>query len=267
MCIVISGGALKGFGMLGALQYIEELYKLSNINSFVGTSVGSIISYLICIGYSPIEIVQKCVESRIIEKLRNEFKIDNIFNKKCLLQFETILEELELYTLFRYNKTFTLKTLYTELNKELCCVTYNYSLKKMEILHHTTTPDIPCLTAIQMSSSVPFLFDEFSYDGYTYIDGGVVDNFPLRVALKLGKENLLGIVANSETSLENNKLGSLFIPIYETTKKTIKKFKKKIPIIDIETNNDMFNFNIGTTEMMDFFSVGYKYCKNAFGDE
>ena len=55
--LVLSGGSSKGILTLGALQYCYDNFLLNKIETYVGTSSGAIISFLLIIGYSPIEIM------------------------------------------------------------------------------------------------------------------------------------------------------------------------------------------------------------------
>ena len=55
--LVLSGGSSKGILILGALQYAQDNFLLNKINKYIGTSVGSIICFLLLIGYTPIEIM------------------------------------------------------------------------------------------------------------------------------------------------------------------------------------------------------------------
>ena len=48
-CLVLSGGAIKGFGTLGSLQCMKDKNYLDKIKTIVGTSVGTIIGYLLSI--------------------------------------------------------------------------------------------------------------------------------------------------------------------------------------------------------------------------
>ena len=56
--LVLSGGGLKGIAILGLLQKLYKTGKLNNFDKFIGTSVGSIISLLLSIGYTPLEIYE-----------------------------------------------------------------------------------------------------------------------------------------------------------------------------------------------------------------
>lgn len=56
--ICLSGGGLSGFCFIGALKYLDDnkYINLISINTYVGTSVGAIIAFLLAIKYSICEI-------------------------------------------------------------------------------------------------------------------------------------------------------------------------------------------------------------------
>lgn len=265
--LIISGGSVKCFGMLGAIQYIHEQIGIQNIHSFYGTSVGSILGYMFCIGQTPLEFIHSVISTKILEKIQSEFSLELLLTHQGMVNFDPIQEELELITLSKYGELFTLKTLYDKLGKELCCITFNYSLNKMEILHHTTTPDLPCLTAIQMSSSIPFVFNRMTYNSSIYIDGGIVDNFPIRVALKMGKQHLIGVAANDIPHEDHSEqqhiqlVHLLTLPIVIKTGYTIRKYRKRHLIIDVPVSQHVLRFDLDVPEIMEMFSIGYKVCK------
>lgn len=263
LTIVISGGSVRGFGFLGALQYIDEKYNLQNVHSYFGTSVGAIFSYLLCIGYKPLEIIHQIIKSKILEQIR-KIRIDTLFSvEQGICDFEPILEEIELLTLAKHNKCFTLKSLYDELGKEMGCVTVNYTKNKTEYIHHTTTPDLSCLTAIQMSASIPFVFNKCVHEGFIYIDGGFADNFPLRMTNHLNKTNVIGICSLDSRKPQHTLTlhGVLFLPVMDQLRKTIKKFKKQYQIISITSSQNILDFHLNVPEIMELFSIGYKTCQ------
>ena len=55
--LVISGGGIRAILHLGALKILEEKNILKNIKNFAGSSAGSMIALLLCIGYSPNDII------------------------------------------------------------------------------------------------------------------------------------------------------------------------------------------------------------------
>lgn len=262
--MVISGGSIKGFGLLGAIQRVYE-YHTNPPKCFIGTSIGSIIGYLLAIGYTPLEIVHSIHKSSVLEKIR-QIEIFSVLNSKGLFKFEPILEELESLTMKKINKLYTLRELYEETKRELICVTFNYTRNRMEILDRIQTPDLPCLAAVRMSSSLPFVFDRFFWGECIYVDGGICDNFPIQVAHKLKKKNIIGIVCttsseaeqkNSNTSLIEFIMVNLFFPIVHSTEKTVRKYRRRYPIIQVPVNKNFLNFNLSITDIMDMFSSGY----------
>lgn len=268
--LVISGGSVKGFGMLGAIQYVHEQIGIQNIHSFFGTSIGAIISYMLCIGQTPLEVVHSVISSKILDKIQTDINIEQLLTQQGMISFEHFHEELELITLAKHGEVFTMKSLYDILGKELCCITFNFTLNKTEILHYTTTPDLPCLIALQMSSSIPFVFGKMTYQGSVYIDGGISDNFPIRVALRMDKTDILGICSNSELqeSKDNSPyfemISILTLPVILKTRRTIRKYRKRCQIIDVPVNQDILNFGLNVSEIMEMFSMGYKVCKSEF---
>lgn len=272
ICLVVSGGSIKGIGMLGAISYILEKHDIHNINCFIGTSIGAIIGYLLCLNYTPLEIVQNIYFSKLLEKMKIDWDITNLVTNKGFINFEYITEELELLTLLKQHEPFTFKSMYEILGKELCCITYNYSDKKMELLHYKTTPDLPVLVGLRMSASLPFVFDNFCWNDKIYIDGGIINNFPIGIALKLKKKNIIGVVVTpyDRTYFESKAdspvtfiMNLLQIPICDKIIHMIKKYKNRgnIRIIDLSINQGLLNFNLNISEIMEMFSNGYNICK------
>jgi predicted acylesterase/phospholipase RssA len=217
-----------------------------------------------------LEIIHSVVSSKILDKIQTDINIEQLLGQQGIISFEHFHEELELITLAKHGEVFTMKSLYDKLGKELCCITFNYTLNKTVILHYTTTPDLPCLIALQMSSSIPFVFGKMTYEDSVYIDGGISDNFPIRVALRMGKTNILGICSNSSDFKDDDSspyLGLVKIitlPIILKTSRTIRKYRKRCQIIDIPINEDILNFGLNVSEIMEMFSTGYKTCKDIF---
>ena len=261
LCIVLSGGSVLGFGILGTLQYLDEIYGLHSVHSFFGTSVGSIFSYMLCIGLKPLEIIHHITRSKILEQIQDKIGIETLFSQQQgLFDFEPILEELEVITLAKYGKLFTFKTLYDELGKEFGCVTVNYTKNKPEYKHYTTSPDLSCLTALQMSSSIPFVFNKCVHEGFIYIDGGFVDNFPIRMATFFQKTRIIGIFASQVVHPQHtlSLTNVLTLSILGQTQKTIKKFKKRFDIIHLQLHQNFLDFSLKLPMIMEMFSTGYK---------
>ena len=162
--IVISGGAAKGFAALGSMQYMYDNYLLKNIKNYIGTSVGSMICYLLAIGYTPIEIIVYICTKQLFKKI-HQLNIVQMLQGGGAIHYSHIASELEKMTLRKIGTFVTLKGIKERFGKKLFFPTYNITKGKTEILSADTYPDLPCLTAIRMSSNLPFMFDKFQYNG------------------------------------------------------------------------------------------------------
>lgn len=274
--LVLSGAGVNGFITLGSLQYLWDKFMIQDIDVFIGTSIGSIISYLIAIGYTPIELLCTVCTSSATEKLKF-IDLFSFTQGSGAISYTPIQEFLEKLTIDKIGKFLTLQSLYEKYKKRLVCVTYNLTDKKTEYLTPETHPDIPCLTAIRMSSCVPLLFDKFKYDGKYYIDGGITNNFPIDFAQTYFNEWItdkipvtLGIcIQNLPTVDDTNVVMYVYrlvnIPINKITQLNIQQNKDNhnIKIICIKPNKkiESFELSVSIQDKLNLFSRGYQKTK------
>lgn len=180
--VVLSGGEVKGFTLLGALDYLHRHAYLNTIGNWYGTSVGGIIGYLMAIGYTPREILGWLCSKGQLEDV--VFSIRSAVEGNGATGFGFIQNILESMTLEKRHRFYTLGGLKADLGKRLCVVTYNKTDCETVCLTPETHPDIPCLIALRMSANFPNLFPHFEYIGKTWVDGGVTNNFPVDFAAK-----------------------------------------------------------------------------------
>ena len=264
--LVLSGGASKGFAILGAVQYLIDKGKLKNTKSFAGTSIGSVILYLFVIGYSGIEILIYLCSNNVIEKLNDcvqdkESWLDFV-SEDGIFDYEIINKTLEDMTINKIKKIPTLNELYVEYNKELYFTTYNFTKHETIYLSYKTHPDLNCLKALRMSCNLPYIFSKFFYNDEEYMDGGVSNNFPINV---LDNIHVLGISVSYKPFIGINKYMDRFftllmLPMNIRESEKIKKLKDNLVLIDIEQS--LLLFDISNSQKLDLFSYGYNICKN-----
>ena len=263
--IIISGGGNKGFAAIGALQALLDLQLINKVHTYIGTSVGAMISYLLCIGYSPIEIIISMSQTTLLEEL-SIFNLTNIIQGFGATRWGLIHEFLERLTIDKIGCIITLKLLHDKFNKTLICCTYNKTLKKTEYLDYINNPDLPCLTALRMSSNLPFIFNRFKYRDCYYIDGGITDNLPFQ-EIK-GKTLAIHLmVADSSKKDANFKLLNYIyeivcIPIQENMQYKKTNIASNCTLLEIDIDLEVFKFNISNKDRLEIFSVGYQTCKN-----
>ena len=270
--LVVSGGAINGISILGGLQYLKDNNMINSIKTYVGTSVGVIICYLLIIGYTPIEIiVYLCTNNHIFEKMKF-FDLVNAARGEGATTFIHISEQLEKMTIEKIGRLLTLKDIEQNYKKKLICITYNITKNSIEYLTHETNPDLPCLIAIRMSCNLPLVFESFKYENNFYIDGGIVNNFPVDVGEKEG-EKVIGVGLEFYMEQDNPALNVLeyiykllYIPIQQSVNINIKNKRDTTTVINLRSNKNIkfFNFDITSKIKLELFSKGYEDVKNFY---
>ena len=271
--LVLSGGSTKGFIILGAIQYAYDNFILKDIKKFVGTSCGSMIGYLLAIGYTPIEIVVYICTNQLLEKIP-QMNIVAMIQGRGASSYNIIQEQMEKMTIAKIGYLPTLNDIKEKYDKTLVCVTHNLTENKTEYLSWETHPHLPCITAIRMSSNLPLVFENFRYGDFMYVDGAISDNFAIDVAEKIG-EKVLGLLLESANKGFSNdpdintldfiyKL--IFVPIKQATIWKIKNKKDKTRIIRLihNTNIKAFQLNINSKTILEMFSFGYENMRKEF---
>lgn len=269
--IVIGGGSIKGLSMLGAVQWLVDNNYLYGIKNYIGTSVGTLICYLVMIGYTPIEVIANICSRKITEKI-SCVDINSGLSGKGAVSFNPIQEELEKMTLEKLGTLLTMRELFNRFGKKLVCTVFNLTKNKSEYISVDTHPDIPCITAIRMSCSLPLIFEEVKYLDCYYIDGGIVDNFPFKYAKGMGKY-IIGIDIKSRPNAKPLFQTNMFEYLYQFMSIAVSNTNKHHTdldpalhkIINIETDSiKVFNFNISTRDKLELFSQGYNQISQQF---
>lgn len=156
--IVLSGGGARGFAHAGVLQALNEFGIFPQVIS--GVSAGAIVGAFYADGYTPKEIRNFFTEKGMF----NYFKF--VYPKQGLLKMSGLARVM--------NKYLSAQT-FEELKIPLyVCATNLNTGKRVYFskgkLHKT----------IIASSSIPILFNPVKIDGEKYVDGGLLDNLPIR---------------------------------------------------------------------------------------
>lgn len=272
---VFSGGGIKGLAYIGALRFLEGRgYKIFNAG---GSSVGALFASLIIAGYSSKELVE-LVDNFDINLLMNEnnklqsiFKIKEWFNKKGLFSiksFELFVEELLMKKNIRYFKDvkfgddYLLKIIVTEVSTPMLVVIPD-DLPKFNINRDT----FPIAKAVVMSCNIPFFYYPYTINGYTFVDGGVSDNYPIWLFDK-SYYKTLGFKLSS-VEKEKKQWFYPMIKIGEAIKNKVFVIKEKTDeqakTIFIEIDDlKMIDFKKGLKQKKNLYLIGYNSTKEFF---
>lgn len=200
--IVLEGGCYMGISALGALYTLQEehFYDINNIKAIYASSVGSFIGALLCLKLKW-EVILKYIEERpwykIVTFTPNQ--ILEIMFKKGIFDISFFRESLKnLIQSADLSIDITLKELYQYSHIELHIFSTQLNTFTLTDLSYKTHPDMKIIEAIYKSSTIPFIFQPLYYNGSYYLDGGLINNYPVNRCIKDGADTdtILGIQYN-----------------------------------------------------------------------
>ena len=186
--LVLSGGAYKGFYTIGALTYLasQDFYNIDDIESIYGTSVGALLATILCLKLNFDDLTEYAINKPWHKSFN--FSVDSLFdmiNKKGFIQKEFIEGIFEnLFKSAGLNKSATLQDIYNYSNIDLNIFATNLTTFTLERFSHKTHPDISILDAIYRSCSLPFIFQPHYEDNNCYVDGGIINPYPMNICIE-----------------------------------------------------------------------------------
>ncbi len=178
--LILSGGAIRGLAQMGALYCLEKKNMLQDIKTFACTSVGSVIGLLTVIGYKPLELYKfmKLLEMEKIKKM-DPFNVISKFGFDDGNRFMLVVEKL--LTAKNMSKDITFKELYRKTHLNYIVTGSCINSKTVYYFSHVNYPNMKVLEAVRISIAVPILFTPHKFESKLFIDGGVIDNYPIHL--------------------------------------------------------------------------------------
>ncbi|PST84117.1 patatin [Pedobacter yulinensis] len=159
--IVLSGGGIRGIAHLGVLKAFSNLgIRFSHIS---GTSAGSIAGALFAAGIDPQEGLDIFIKTKLLRFIRPAV------GSLGLISIERTAELL---------KTFFPEDRIEKLQIPLTIAAVNFSEGRLVYFDQG-----PLIRSILASSCIPGIFRPIMIDGQMYVDGGVLNNFPVEPLL------------------------------------------------------------------------------------
>jgi NTE family protein len=189
--LVFEGGGVKGIAYVGALQVLEEKKILPNITRVGGTSAGAINAVMLGLNYSPAEVRQilnKMDFKKFMDDdfgvLRDATRLLNDFGWYKGDYFREWIGEIIAKKTGNANITFDQVQQQKEAKgfRDMYFMGTNISTHFSEVFSHEHTPRTCVADAVRISMSIPLFFTaRRSPRGDIYVDGGVLDNYPIKL--------------------------------------------------------------------------------------
>lgn len=184
---VFEGGGTLGTAYCGALIEFAKIYPLSGVKKFAGSSVGSMIAAILAAGASPSQLydVVMSIDYKKFEddtwtgvvgdgvRLLNEY---GVYKGDALEAYaEQQLESITGIPLITFAQLYTLNS------NELVITGTNLNRRCTIYFNRFKFPNMPISQAIRISSSFPIFFRAYKFMGDLWVDGGLLNNYPLNV--------------------------------------------------------------------------------------
>lgn len=213
--VVLSGGGAKGVAHIGALKVIHEAGI--PIDYIAGTSMGSIVGGLSAIGYSPQQLDSmvkaqdwtfllsdkiKRSEQTMEERKQSETYIISIpLNKKLRKRSAGgMIQGVNLYNLFQeLTMGYHDPVDFSNLPIPFACVSENVVNGTKHVFHDGVLP-----VAMRSSMAIPGVFTPMRIDSMVLVDGGMIDNYPVDIAKKMGADIIIGIDVQNNLKTADN---------------------------------------------------------------
>lgn len=260
--LIISGGSTNFMAMLGALEVLYEHNMHIHFKRYIGTSIGSILCFLLAIGYTPSFIQRITLESDFSKF--HEITCDNVlsfFDNLGIISGEKIMALLKVFMKVKgINEHITFRDFKDQFGKSLYFTTWCLQDKTTVCMSYHNHPDMEVLLAIRMSISIPFMFRPVQWMSKTYIDGGIIDNLPVRFSRN--KKSSIAININIDTPVRDPLDITNYINlIVRSVAKEITTQKKRLcrhpMIIELEIpDNPIINFDLSSETKKELFEIG-----------
>lgn len=176
--LVLAGGGLRGLAYIGAISALRKLRILENVETVLGCSIGAIFALLIVLNFSDEELYDFLLHFHYDQlKDLNFFKIMSEWGLESGSKIETFLLNLIKRKTGLFDPTFA--ELYQKTNISLIVNAVALDEFELYFFGNSETPNMKVVKAIRASISVPGLFIPVRYDSHIFVDGALLNNFPI----------------------------------------------------------------------------------------
>lgn len=250
--IALSGGGMRGLAHAGVLKALEE--KGIKIDIIGGTSAGSMVASLYAMGYHPEEICEEFKNNYKKIVGNNKFSLWSGIrhfanNKKGLWRgyndgqgitevFETLASRKNVNNMAQIPMPVVIPSVDIKEEKEYIFtnqIPLNAEKEEAKYITNITVGE-----AVRASSSFPAVFNLCNIKEHAFMDGGALDNVPVREVKKQGADKVIAVKFEGEAITEESSAMDIVM-------KTVDIMGNKI--IEEELKQSDYIINISTEKM------------------
>jgi len=202
VALVLGGGAARGFAHIAVLELIEEMGI--PIDMIAGVSAGAIVGGLYAAGYSPAMILET-LEGRDWASFFQDRPVSPFLNRGDELPLALSVGYSGGAMILDLGRGYSTGQRAYELFKSLTIKIPSYSdFDDLPIPFRAGAVEVPSgkftflgngdlAEAIRASMSIQGVFEPFNIDGKSYVDGGLLNNVPIREVREMGFDIVIAV--------------------------------------------------------------------------
>ena len=157
------------------------------MKGYAGASAGAITATLCAVGYTADEIstiikdtdFSTFLDHEPLGKISELYELIMDYGEHSGIYFHKYMQKL--VNEKTGNPDYTFGDLWDDKKIKLVIVSTDLNKLKTVYFSHQSYPTMPIADAVRMSMSIPFLFNPIKFDDQLFVDGGLIDNYPLHV--------------------------------------------------------------------------------------
>lgn len=245
-CLAIGPAGMGYYAMLGAVSNINFEY-----DEIAGSSAGAIIGMCLACGKTVDEIKEWSLGLNLKELSKMNLKA--FLTNYGLIAHAPIKKVL---TDFVGNPKFK------DLTKKLHVSSFCVNTTSTDYFSVDTHPNMHVVDAVCMSMSVPFLFESVKHNDMLYVDGGTVEQLPLKAFEHRKDEDIVSIKIENNFTQKNTKIKDFKQFVLNLIIATLKKpqvIRGKVIRVPLGSVN-IFDFSMTQAQRLELFSIGTLKC-------
>jgi predicted acylesterase/phospholipase RssA len=258
--LVISAGGIIIYSYIGSLKYLNENNTLKDIKSYYGISAGAILCTMLALDYTIDEITDFFISFDILKFVGN-YDVTNLIDGYGFSLGENrdiIAQSIISYKLGEEKKDYTFKQLYDDKKIELNIFATCVEDKTLWKFSHNSNNDVPIWKALVASSNIPFIFSPIEINNKPFIDGAVLNSYPINYVPDNELDKTIGIYFDRYSFSNFNFNYYINIILLFISNKHIFNYKNTIRIsLPKKYKLYEFKFDICNEEKNKLIEIGY----------
>ena len=252
--LVLSGGGARGLAHIGVLKAIEQAGV--KIDYIAGTSTGAIVGALYAAGYtaSQLDLMFKQVDfsTLIQDQVPRRAKTFNEKDERIKYALTLPFDDFEIsfptglsngqniYNLFsKLTSHVNHITDFSKLPIPFFCVATNAENGEMVLLENGYLP-----RAVSASGALPTLFNPVVLNEMILIDGGIVNNYPIKELKAKGVDVIIGVDVQDGIKKKKDLTSALDIVLQVNNYTSVKQMQPKIKDTDVYIKPNIEEFSV-----------------------